>query len=117
MCNIWLVTNIFATANALEIKRNPQDQYVSVGQTAMFECFVTGSNSSFDVTWERNGRINSNRYTIKNTKHNNEINSNLTIENVIMKDSGKYWYKATNADKEDFESTQAELISKLYLIN
>ena len=84
----------------------------------MFECFVTGNNNSFDVTWERNGRIiNSNRYTIKNTMHNNGINSSLTIENVMVRDSGKYWCKATNDDNDDFESTQAELISKLYLIN
>ena len=84
----------------------------------MFECFVTGSNSSFDVTWERNSRnINSRRFIATNTMHDNGVSSNLTIENVMVRDSGKYWCKATNADNDDFESTQAELISKLYLIN
>ena len=115
----WYVAQLFfTTANPLKIKRHPQNQYVSIGQRAMFECFVTGSSSSFDVTWERNRRnINFSRFTVQNTTRNNGVSSSLTIRNVMIKDSGEYWCTATNADKVSFTSNRAKLISKLYLLD
>ena len=106
----------FVTANPLNIERHPQNQSVNLDQQVTFTCFVTGSNSLFDVTWEKNGKkidSSSNKITVKNTAHNNGVNSSLIIENVKVKDSGRYSCKATNADEKSFKSTQAELLSKL----
>ena len=78
-------------------------------QEATFECFVTGSNSSLTVTWERNRK----HYNgiIKNMVNNNEVSSSLTINTATVRDSGKYRCNATNADGNSTVSAEAILLS------
>ena len=75
----------------------------------MFECFVTGSDT-ITIKWQKDGRSLSNR-NVKTYKTNNRTTSNLTLDRAIVKDSGKYQCKATNADKDSILSVEAELIS------
>jgi len=61
--------------------------------------------------WEKDEK----HYTIGNTEnimHINGVSSTLTLNNVTVKDSGKYRCRATNVDGRSTTSNEAELISK-----
>ena len=93
------------------IQRNPQNQNVNNNHKVTFECFVSGSNSSLEIIWERN-RQKYNSRNVKNTEDDNGITSSLTINNATVSDNGKYRCRATNADGNSTVSTEAKLISK-----
>ena len=98
------------TAGLPVIKRNPSTQVVNNSEKVTFECYVTGSNN-LTVTWERNR----NQYAsgiIKNSGHNDGVNSSLTLNGATMGNSGKYRCRATNVDGKSATSNEAELISK-----
>ena len=103
---------ISALAGLPVIQTDPMIQIVKVNEKVKFECFVSGSNSTLTVTWERN-RKNYTSGNINNMIHSNGVNSSLTIEEArVIKHSGKYRCKATNADGRSVVSNEAELISK-----
>ena len=104
---------VLTTAGSLSFLKHPSNQVININHTAKFECFVTGSDA-ISIKWQKDGRSLSNR-NVKTHKTNNETSSNLTLDRAIMKDSGKYRCKATNADDESIVSVEAELISN-YLV-
>ena len=86
-------------------------QIVNITKKVTFKCFVSGDNSSLNVTWERNGK----RYTsrnINNMERSNGVSSSLTMNKARVSHSGKYRCKATNADGRSAVSNEAELIRK-----
>ena len=94
-------------------RRHPENHFVDRNQKVTFECFVSGSNSSLNVTWEKDG-MKHNFNNVENTTHSNGVSSSLTIDRPKVKDSGKYRCRATNADGNSTVSTEAELISKIF---
>ena len=60
--------------------------------------------------WQKDGKSLSNR-NVKTQKINNGTTSNLTLDRATVKDGGKYRCKATNADRANIVSLEAELIS------
>ena len=91
-------------------QRHPQDQFINNRQEATFECFVNGSNSTLNVTWERNRNQYSLR-NLENTVHSNGVRSILTINAATVSDDGKYRCRATNDDGKSAVSNEADLIS------
>ena len=94
-------------------KRHPENHFVGFNQKVTFECFVSGSNSSLNVTWEKDG-MKHNSNNVENITHSNGVSSSLRIDRAKVKDSGKYRCRATNANGESAVSTEAELISKIF---
>ena len=80
-------------------------------QHVTFDCFVNGSNSSLNVTWERNRRPYDSR-NVENIVHSNGVRSILTINTATVRDDGKYRCTVTNVDGKSASSNEAELISK-----
>ena len=95
-------------------ERHPENNFVDINQNVTFECFVSGSNSLLNVTWERNRKQYNSENVENTTTHGNGVSSSLTIGKAKPKDGGKYRCRATNADGESVVSTEAELISKLF---
>ena len=93
--------------------QHPQNRFVVINNKVTFECFVSGSNSSLIVTWERNRALYSSG-NVQNTTHSNGVSSSLTIDKARVKDSGKYRCRATNVDRNSDVSNEAELISKVF---
>ena len=114
----YIAIYIFTTAGLPLIRRDPQDQFVNNRQTATFECFANGSNSTLSVTWERN-RNQYNSGNLENTVHSNGVRSILTINTATVSDDGKYRCRATNYDEKSAVSNEADLISMTnsYYIN
>ena len=104
---------VLATAGSLSFLKHPSNQIININQTANFECSVTGSNNT-TIKWQKDGRSLSNG-NVKTHKTNNRTTSNLTLDRATVKDSGKYWCKATNVDDDSITSVEAELISN-YLV-
>ena len=94
-------------------KRHPESHFVEFNRKVTFECFVSGSNSSLIITWEKDG-MKHNSNSVENTTHSNGVSSSLTIDRARMRDSGKYRCRATNVNGKSAVSTEAELISKLF---
>ena len=109
---------IYFTVGLPLIQKHPQDQFINNRQTATFECFVNGSNSSLSVTWERN-KNQYNSGNLENTVHSSGVRSILTINIATVSDDGKYRCRATNYDGKSAVSNEAGLISMTnsYCIN
>ena len=93
--------------------KHPSNQIININQTAIFECFVTGSDK-ITIKWQKDGTSLSNR-NVKTHKTNNRTTSNLTLDRATVEDGGKYRCKATNVDRKSILSLEAELISN-YLV-
>ena len=109
----------FVTAGLPLIQRHPQNQFVNNSQKATFECFVNGSNSTLKIIWQRNKK-RYNSKNLKNTVLSDGARSILTIENATTNNDGNYRCRATNVDKKNAFSNEAELISNyslLFIIN
>ena len=100
---------VLATAGTLSFLKQPSNQIININQTAIFECFITGSDN-ITIKWQKDGKSLRNR-NVKTHKTNNGTISNLTLDRATVKDSGKYWCKATNADDDSITSVEAKLIS------
>ena len=100
------------TAGLPVIQKDPQDRFVNNRQSVTFECIVSGSNSSLNVTWERNKK-QYNSGNVENTAHSNGVRSILTINTAAVRNDGKYRCRATNVDGRSGVSNEAELISRL----
>ena len=100
---------VLATAGSLSFLKYPSNQVININQTAIFECFVTGSDN-ITIMWQKDGTLLSNK-NVKTHKTNNRTTSILTLDRVTVKDSGKYRCKATNVDDDSITSVEAELIS------
>ena len=105
------VNYISTLAGLPVIQIDPMIQIVKVNQKIKFECFVSGSNSTLTVTWERNRKKNT-FGMVKNVIHSNGVNSSLTMNRARVSHSGKYRCHATNADGRSTVSSEVELISK-----
>ena len=103
---------VLATAGSLSFLKHPSNQFIKINQTANFKCFVTGSNN-ITIMWQKDGTSLSN-INVKTYRTNNRTTSKLALDRATVKDSGKYWCKATN-DDDSITSVEAELISN-YLV-
>ena len=105
----------FTTVGSLSFLKHPSSQIININQTATFECSAYGSNT-ITIKWQKDGRSLGNK-NVKVHKVNNGTTSNLTLDRAIVKDSGKYQCKATNADNNSILSLEAELISNYFVKN
>ena len=92
---------------------HPLDQFIYNRHEATFECFVNGSNSTLNVTWERNSK-QYNLGNLANIMNSNGVRSILAINAATVSDDGKYRCKATNIDGNSAVSNEADLISNIY---
>ena len=111
--NMWLVIYL-STAGLPLFQRHPQNQIVTNKQEVTFECFANGSNSALIITWKKDQKPYYSK-DITSVILDNGVSSSLTINKVMMKDSGKYRCNATNVDGKSAVSEEAELISKLFI--
>ena len=97
---------------------HPQDQFIHINEDAMFECVANGSES-LTISWTRNDghNISKSRFTMSSEITNDGRRSILKVKKAKIADSGFYRCIATNADNKIALSKQAELLSKIMLIN
>ena len=76
----------------------------------MFDCFSNGSNSTINITWEKDRKSHTSGVT-QVTTHSNGVSSSLTLNTATVADSGKYRCRATNVDRKSATSDEAELLS------
>ena len=116
---IWTCFSKFGSSNSALIHtvaglplfwRHPQNQFINNTVKVIFDCFSNGSNSTINITWEKDRRsYNSGATQVK--RKSDGVSSTLTLNKARVADSGKYRCRATNVDGKRATSNEAELIS------